>query len=145
MANFLVYHIHDQPVPSDGNCTGTLAHLDPTIRGEVPPCDATQPETCQVGDLAGKHGNITTSPFQTRYLDLYTSTTTGATGFFGNRSVVVHTSNATRLTCANFTLVAGTPSGSSPTPSSTPFTGAANVKVMSWGALGAALLGALAL
>ena len=24
----LVYHIHDQPVPSDGNCTGTLAHLD---------------------------------------------------------------------------------------------------------------------
>jgi len=60
-----VYHIHDQPVPADGNCTKTLAHLDPTQRGEIPPCDPTTPEECQVGDLAGKHGNITTSPFQT--------------------------------------------------------------------------------
>ena len=59
-----LYHIHDQPVPADGNCTGTLAHLDPFIRGEMPPCDATQPETCQVGDLSGKHGKIMTSPFQ---------------------------------------------------------------------------------
>lgn len=60
-----VYHIHDQPVPADGNCTKTLAHQDPYIRGEKPPCDPTQPETCQVGDLAGKHGKITTNPFQT--------------------------------------------------------------------------------
>ena len=58
-----VYHIHDQPVPADGNCTATLAHLDPYIRGEIPPCDNTQPETCQVGDLTGKHGNVTISPF----------------------------------------------------------------------------------
>ena len=59
----LVYHIHDQPVPADGNCTATAAHLDPYIRGEIPPCDNTQPETCQVGDLTGKHGNVTVSPF----------------------------------------------------------------------------------
>jgi hypothetical protein len=31
----LVYHIHAAPVSSDGNCTKTLAHLDPYIRGEV--------------------------------------------------------------------------------------------------------------
>jgi len=30
-----LYHIHDQPVSADGNCTNTLAHLDPYIRGEV--------------------------------------------------------------------------------------------------------------
>jgi hypothetical protein len=30
-----VYHLHDQPVPADGNCNSTLAHLDPYIRGEV--------------------------------------------------------------------------------------------------------------
>ncbi len=61
-----IYHIHALPVPSDGNCTGTLAHLDPFVRGETPPCDPTQPQTCQVGDLSGKHGNITTSgTFQT--------------------------------------------------------------------------------
>ena len=59
----VVYHIHDQPVPANGNCTATAAHLDPYIRGEIPPCDNTQPETCQVGDLTGKHGNVTVSPF----------------------------------------------------------------------------------
>lgn len=52
-----------KPVPTDGNCTATEAHLDPYIRGEIPPCDNTQPETCQVGDLTGKHGNVTMSPF----------------------------------------------------------------------------------
>ncbi|KAI4155265.1 MAG: hypothetical protein LQ340_001098 [Diploschistes diacapsis] len=49
-----IYHIHQYPVPSTGNCTGTGAHLDPENRGEEPGCDITKPETCQVGDLAGK-------------------------------------------------------------------------------------------
>lgn len=59
-----VYHIHDQPVSADGNCTTTKAHLDPYIRGEKPPCDPKDPANCQVGDLSGKHGNITANPFQ---------------------------------------------------------------------------------
>ena len=54
-----MYHLHEKPVPSDGNCTGTGAHLDPYKRGEVPICDASKPETCQTGDLSGKFGNIT--------------------------------------------------------------------------------------
>jgi len=57
-----VYHIHDEPVPASGNCTQTLAHLDPFIRGEDPPCDASAPETCQVGDLSGKYGKIPSLP-----------------------------------------------------------------------------------
>jgi hypothetical protein len=61
----IVYHIHDQPVPADGNCTGTKAHLDPYIRGQKIPCDPKDPASCEVGDLAGKHGNITRSPYQT--------------------------------------------------------------------------------
>jgi Cu/Zn superoxide dismutase len=52
------YHIHDQPVPADGNCTGTKAHLDPYQRGQATPCDNKKPETCEVGDLAGKYGKI---------------------------------------------------------------------------------------
>lgn len=52
------YHIHDQPVPSNGNCNGTLAHLDPYERGQTPACDKAFPQTCEVGDLAGKHGSI---------------------------------------------------------------------------------------
>lgn len=54
-----MYHIHEKPVPSNGNCSGTGAHLDPYKRGEVPICDASKPETCQTGDLSGKFGNIT--------------------------------------------------------------------------------------
>lgn len=64
----IVYHIHAMPVPADGNCTGTGPHVDPYVRGEVPPCDNTQPQTCQVGDLTGKHGNITGSSFSARYV-----------------------------------------------------------------------------
>lgn len=52
------YHIHDQPVPLDGNCTLTKAHLDPYGRGQLTPCVKSKPETCEVGDLAGKHGKI---------------------------------------------------------------------------------------
>ncbi|MCJ1364634.1 hypothetical protein MMC16_003748 [Acarospora aff. strigata] len=141
-----MYHIHDQPVPSDGNCTKTLAHQDPTERGEIPPCDPSAPETCQVGDLAGKHGNITSNPFQVAYLELFASTQPGLGAFFGNRSIVIHTSNATRLTCANFSLtggeVSGSPSGTgSPSSTSTPppFTGGAVVKSLSFGAVFAGL------
>ncbi len=59
------------PVPADGNCVATGPHVDPYVRGEVPPCDNTQPETCQVGDLAGKHGNITSSTFSAKYVPCF--------------------------------------------------------------------------
>ncbi|KAL8838039.1 MAG: hypothetical protein Q9170_002275 [Blastenia crenularia] len=147
-----LYHIHDQPVPANGNCTATLAHQDPYIRGEMPPCDPTQPETCQSGDLAGKHGNITTSPFQTTFLDLYLSTARGPGSFFGNRSIVIHTSNTTRLTCANFTLTSGNSTSSNSTvsggngtvtgsnPVSSPFTGGAATAFVSAGVIVAGLI-----
>jgi hypothetical protein len=110
-----VYHIHVDPVPASGNCTATLGHLDPYERGESPVCEASQPETCQVGDLSGKHGTMDPaagSSFQVVYLDLYLSTEPGVNSFFGNRSIVIHSHNLTRLACANFELAAG-----SPTPS----------------------------
>ncbi|KAN0121884.1 Superoxide dismutase, copper/zinc binding domain containing protein [Hyaloscypha variabilis] len=127
-----VYHVHNLPVSSDGNCTATMGHLDPTDRGEYHPCENIAPETCQAGDLAGKHGNITGTTFQVSYEELYLSTTPGSPYFFGDKSVVIHSSNTTRLTCANFTLVAtnststtgtGTTGTASATPSS--YTGAA--------------------
>jgi hypothetical protein len=68
-----VYHIHAYPVPSDGNCTGTRAHHDPYIRGESPPCDPTKPQTCQVGDLSGKHGTINGTSASLRYVHLPSS------------------------------------------------------------------------
>ncbi|KAJ9630324.1 uncharacterized protein PV06_02496 [Exophiala oligosperma] len=101
------YHIHVDPVPKDGNCTGTGGHLDPYDRGETPACDAYEPSTCQCGDLSGKHGPIndtaTEKNFQVTYLDLYLSTHPESPAYFGNRSVVIHAANGTRLNCGNFT------------------------------------------
>ncbi|RDA94442.1 hypothetical protein CP533_2275 [Ophiocordyceps camponoti-saundersi (nom. inval.)] len=100
-----LYHIHTNAVPSDGNCTATLAHLDPYNRGENTPCDSSRPETCQVGDLSGKHGkpNSTSSgTFSAKYVDRFLSTSPESNAFFGNRSFVFHFANKTRITCANF-------------------------------------------
>ncbi|PGG96075.1 hypothetical protein AJ80_09877 [Polytolypa hystricis UAMH7299] len=103
------YHIHDQPVSEDGNCTVTLAHLDPFVRGETPPCDPEEPATCQIGDLSGKFGAIKDvadgKHFVQSYHDMYVTTLEGPAAFFGNRSVVVHSNDKTRINCANFELV----------------------------------------
>ncbi|OLN94337.1 Cell surface Cu-only superoxide dismutase [Colletotrichum chlorophyti] len=115
-----MYHIHVDPVPEDGNCTKTLAHQDPYIRGEATPCDATKPETCQTGDLSGKHGAVAVD-YEKTYVDPYLSIVEGPGSFFGNRSIVFHFANKTRITCANFKLV--TKPDSSKDNSSTPISG----------------------
>lgn len=113
------YHLHVAPVNSSGSCASTLAHLDPFIRGEQPPCDPKKPETCQVGDLSGKYGKITTDPFTAFYVDPYASLVPGLGSFFGNRSFVVHFGNTTRITCASFAIVAGTTPTTTISPNTT--------------------------
>ncbi|KKY38299.1 putative superoxide dismutase [Diaporthe ampelina] len=113
-----IYHLHDQPVPEDGNCTSTLAHLDPYERGETTPCDSNAPQTCQVGDLSGKHGKIT-GDIDATYTDNFASLKEGIGAFFGNRSIVVHFGNKTRITCANFERVDAGNTCETGTPSST--------------------------
>lgn len=112
-----VYHIHET-IAWSGNCTAALAHLDPYDRGETPACDASKPETCQVGDLSGKHGKITSDPFVAEYIDLYASINYTDPAYVGNRSIVVHYANKTRLTCADFGSFYGFPA-SVPTASHT--------------------------
>ncbi|KAF2034927.1 Cu,Zn superoxide dismutase-like protein, partial [Setomelanomma holmii] len=113
-----MYHIHEKPVPDNGNCTATGAHLDPYKRGEVPICDASKPETCQTGDLSGKHGNLTAQQWSQEYIDPYSSTIPGTPAFFGDLSFVLHLSNKTRIGCANFKVQGGfaVPSGGSSLP-----------------------------
>ncbi|KAL9090657.1 MAG: hypothetical protein Q9165_005145 [Trypethelium subeluteriae] len=96
------YHIHEFPVPPNGDCTGTGGHLDPYNRGEQPPCDASQPQTCQVGDLSGKYGKINSTSFAASFTGRFTSLTPGTPQFVGNRSFVVHANNGTRIACASF-------------------------------------------
>ena len=55
---------------------------------------------------------LTNPAFVNSYTDLYASLVIGTGAYFGNRSVVVHYANKTRITCANFTTIAtgyGTP------------------------------------
>jgi len=103
-----MYHLHVDPVPENGNCTAVLAHLDPFIRGEDPVCDAAHPETCQTGDLSGKFGIIPVDAgnYSATHTDLYSATLEGLGSFFGNRSIVFHYANKTRVSCANFVKVA---------------------------------------
>ncbi|KAL4894079.1 superoxide dismutase [Aspergillus ambiguus] len=103
----LKYHIHEKPVPEDGNCYATGAHLDPTRRGEDPPCDILNPATCQVGDLSGKHGPAFApedSEFLIEYTDYFVSNVPGNPAYYGNLSWVVHLPDEakTRLNCGNF-------------------------------------------
>lgn len=110
----LMYHIHNLPVPADGNCTSTMGHFDVTDVGEYYMCDTAMPQNCQTGDLAGKHGKIMTSPtFSTSFVEPYLSTDPNSRYFFGGKSIVIHSSNTTRLTCANFVRSSGSASVSS--------------------------------
>ncbi|KAH8150133.1 uncharacterized protein LAJ45_05819 [Morchella importuna] len=103
------YHVHDQPVPADGNCNGTLAHLDPYQRGQTPACDKTAPETCEVGDMSGKHNAVPNTngslvEFHDAYVDNFISTKSGIAAFIGNRSIVIHKAGGGRYMCVNITL-----------------------------------------
>jgi len=103
-----LYHIHAKPIDTMGNCTTAGAHLDPYMRGEAPPCDPTMPQTCQVGDLSGKHGKVTLNgetPYMTTYVDPYLSLVSSDPAYIGGLSVVVHFANKTRIGCANITMM----------------------------------------
>jgi Cu/Zn superoxide dismutase len=140
------WHIHNLPVPANGNCTATTGHFDPTNRGELYMCDASKPETCQAGDLAGKHGGkiMTANTFSTSFVEPYLSTQSGSAYFFGGLSFLLHSSNTTRLTCANFVQVNGSSMAPNSTAPGTPqFTGAAGKVAAGVGAFGAAVVAAL--
>ncbi|KAI8629451.1 superoxide dismutase [Xylariaceae sp. FL1651] len=117
------YHIHVNPVDTQGNCTNTLAHLDPFIRGENPVCDSSKPATCQVGDLSGKYGKITSDPFTAKYHDDFTAMSPGPGSYFLNRSLVIHFANKTRITCTNFAIRSCNSTGSTCQPTVMPYPG----------------------
>lgn len=107
-----MYHLHVAPSGPSGNCTATLAHVDPFKRGEDPVCNPAEPATCQTGDLSGKFGTVTEDPFTASYHDPYSSINQDVGGsFLGNRSFVFHFANKTRISCADFKLVSSNSSG----------------------------------
>jgi len=97
------FHLHASAIPAGGNCTGAKGHLDPQNIGDDFVCDPKQPGDCQVGDLSGKHGSCATLPGCSKtYTDNYLSLTPGNNAYIGDKSIVIHYANKTRMACANF-------------------------------------------
>ena len=95
------YHVHEKPVPESKNCTATENHFNPyngTLR-------AATPAAYEVGDLAGKHGDITGESHKAEYNDPYLSLNKDSRSYIGGLSIVIHANNNTRLNCANITLL----------------------------------------
>ncbi|CAK9440458.1 uncharacterized protein LODBEIA_P45580 [Lodderomyces beijingensis] len=105
------YHIHEKPVPANGNCTGTSGHLNP-FNGST---TATTPAAKEVGDLAGRHGNITSQSFSVEYVDEFLSLNPHSKAYIGGLSIVVHSNDNARLTCANITALNSTTTSSNDT------------------------------
>jgi hypothetical protein len=101
------------PVSADGNCadimdTSTLPTAANTTLARTP--------NLKPARLLTFPESMVTSPapLSLPYLDLYSLTTLGSPYCVSDKSVVIHSSNATRLTYANFThLASGTSTGSS--------------------------------
>lgn len=106
---------------------------------KIPACDPTPPQTCQVGDLSRKHEKITSDPLVASYSDEFASTVEGLDWFFGNRSLTAHFANATRITCANFTLLGNSVGGGDGQENTTATTPTASAGPAQFTGLGIAL------
>lgn len=100
------YHVHEAPVPSDGNCTGTKGHLDPYDGN--PKANST--DELEIGDLSGRYGLIHGTSINTTYVDQYLSLDPESPAFIGGLSITIHLDNSTRLACANITEAKDAPS-----------------------------------
>lgn len=117
--------LYEAPVSGNGKCDGAKNVLDPFQRGDKPECDKKSPQTCQVGDLTGKHGEI--PKFQgvisvrQSFQDLYLSFKKEDKSFIGNGSVIVKNAKGDKIACGNILDVHGAaktwgPKGNGPPP-----------------------------
>ncbi|KNZ46686.1 superoxide dismutase [Puccinia sorghi] len=96
------YHIHVNPVRQGQSCELAGGHFNPT-NAPMTPCNRNEPNTCEVGDLAGKFGNLPGSPqglTRRSYYDPSLNLSQGADGIL-YRSIVIHGANNVRLACVN--------------------------------------------
>jgi len=98
------YHIYEERVPPNGDCSFIRNRLDPRRRGFLPVCDAIAPEACQVGDLSGKYGRLNDRvPYVRKlFVDRFTSLKAQDASFIGSRSFAVVDLNNIVLACGNF-------------------------------------------
>lgn len=98
-----MYHIHEFPVPSSGDCYATGLHLNP-FQGIAPCSLATDNAYCEAGDLSGKHGFINGNSLATSYEEQFISLHPDNAAFIGGRSVTIHLADNSRIACANILI-----------------------------------------
>lgn len=95
------YHIHNNRIPENGDCEMAGTHFNP-YDATLADCDEQDGDAnCQVGDLSGKHGVMNTTCFQLTYYDPYISLDPNNKAFIGDRSVVVHFNDMSKMVCSN--------------------------------------------
>ncbi|KAJ2009211.1 hypothetical protein GGI04_000647 [Coemansia thaxteri] len=101
------FHIHINVVPPNGNCTATGGHLDTFgVKTANAPYNCSKNNaltTCELGDLAGRQGNITVNANGQGIMTFNDPIITfgeGKTSILGH-SVVIHAPDNTRLACGN--------------------------------------------
>lgn len=99
----LTYHVHEGSVPSDGDCEAIGPILDPFAGQEV--CGA-DPAQCKIGDLSGKHNEITGEIFEQKYVDSFLSLDAKAPASILGKSIAFHHSNGTKFACSNIEAAA---------------------------------------
>ena len=101
----LLWHVHDYPMsysfhPVDQCSAKSVGgHYDPYTKASLPQYEtrcASNAADCEVGDLSGRHGELTA---RARYEDRFLSLS-GRHSIAG-RSIVVHRPDGTRWVCAN--------------------------------------------
>ncbi|CAI5756814.1 unnamed protein product [Candida verbasci] len=98
-----VYHIHEHSVPENGNCEAVGLHLNPFMAPEN--CTSEKSDAyCQIGDLSGKHGAINSTCFELKYTDPYLSLNPKSKSYIGNKAVVFHFANLTKIACADIEI-----------------------------------------
>lgn len=95
------FHVHLKAVPAGGTCADTGAHLDSFVRGQDPPCTASMPQTCEVGDLSGKYGKVDGPTATKTFNDPYSALDKIMLGYIGERAIVFHDNTSARIACAN--------------------------------------------
>ncbi|KAI8050326.1 superoxide dismutase [Syncephalis plumigaleata] len=104
------YHVHEKPVPENGDCAATGGHYDPHAKKGAK-CTKTTLTDCEIGDLSGKFGKLDNKGKSDKKKDdkeeamiLFEDPTlklsNGANGIVG-RSIVIHNPAGDRIACGN--------------------------------------------
>ncbi|KAI9142767.1 superoxide dismutase [Paraphysoderma sedebokerense] len=97
------YHIHQYPVPSNGDCKATGDHYDPTGRNAQPEGYKPTPgslDSYERGDISGKFGPLFSTPSGEVYSRYYYDPTLSLQDVKG-KSIVFHDPSGARIMCGN--------------------------------------------